>query len=88
MTSLIGFEDMTDEQTEILHQIHILAREFEHIGNDGQAHYRIALIEELTKQPTSIEYMKEKLEGLFSVRINNVYHPLLQKNKDDTGGIP
>lgn len=87
MTPLVGFEDMTEEQQEILREIHTLARKFEHIGNDGQAHYRIALIEELTKQPTSIDYLQEKLEGLFAVDIK-IYHRQQPRNKDTTGGIP
>jgi len=69
MTSLIGFEDITERQKNILKAIHILAKELEKQNNSGKAHPRIAMIEELTKEPTSFVYMREKLEMLFDRQI-------------------
>lgn len=72
MAGLIGFKDLTPEQIEIAKQIHKLARNMEHIKNVGYAHPRIAMIEELTKEPTSIYYMIEKMEMLFDTKLKEV----------------
>lgn len=65
MSYILGFEDMEPEQVKILNKIHELAREMESIHNNGKAHYRIALIEELSKEPTAKSYIDEKVRGLF-----------------------
>jgi hypothetical protein len=66
---LIGFKDLTPEQVKIAKEIHERARSMEYINNSGYAHPRIAMIEELTKEPTSIEYMIEKMQMLFDIKL-------------------
>jgi hypothetical protein len=72
VTGLVGFEDMTAEQKQIASEIHEKARQMERIKNIGMGHARIAMIEELTKEPTSIDYMIEKMERLFGCKIKEV----------------
>jgi len=78
MVGLMPFRDLTPEQTEIAKRIHELARKMEEINNSGYAHPRIAMIEELTKEPTAIDYMLEKMERLFDERI------VVEKSKMNT----
>lgn len=62
---LIKFEEMTEEQKHLLKKIHKIARQMEQMNNTGKAHARIAMIEELTKEPTSESYIREKMKLLF-----------------------
>lgn len=72
MVGLIEFKDLTSKQIEIAKEIHKKAREMEDIKNIGYAHPRIAMIEELTKEPTSIDYMIEKMNMLFDTKLKEV----------------
>lgn len=63
--ALIGFEDLTETQKNILKIMHDLAKELEKQNNSGKAHPRIAMLEELTKEPTALKYMEEKTKLLF-----------------------
>ena len=56
---------MTSKQYEILKRIHSLAKELEEIYCVGKIKYLTALLEELTNDVISKEYLQEKLDLLF-----------------------
>ncbi len=56
----------SDEEAEILKQIHLLARRLEQTqGTHPKKHPIVALLEELTSDTIAYSYVKEKIDLLF-----------------------
>jgi len=73
MTTMIGFDkEEVKEVLDELWKINNKARKIEKDGCTWQTLYRLAIILELTKEPTCIHYIVEKLNLLgFDVSIND-----------------
>lgn len=56
---------LTEEQKQLLNDIHILARRMETIKNTGKVHALIVLLEELSCHYIDPIYIREKLNILF-----------------------
>lgn len=66
MKELIGFDTDNPVSVEGLKALHYSARELEKANDDSQTNLRIAIVEELTKEPSSYSYLMEKLNLLFT----------------------